>query len=169
MPSLVAALVSLLVAAGCAGGSAPPSVGQPSPSVTPSACPGLAQPSGIRNWPRPLPADLPRPPGSNHAKVALGNTTLTVVSFDSPISLREAVLFVLGQFPKKGFLLGRGDAELNQADAPFGRQGFFGQVRINGSGPCSTQWLVAVGAAQGGTSPLLPAPSGTPSPLPFGP
>jgi hypothetical protein len=99
----------------------------------------------------------------------LANGTLTVVQFTAPISLREAVLFVLGEFPKKGFLLGRGDAELNQADAPFARQGFFGQVRITGVSACSTQWLVAVGAARGGTSPLLPPPSGSPSPLPFGP
>jgi hypothetical protein len=95
--------------------------------------------------------------------------TLTVVQFTSPISLREAVLFVLDKFPKTGFTLGRGDAELNQADAPFARGGFFGQVRINGQGPCSTQWLVAVGSAQTGTSPLLPAPSASASPLPFGP
>jgi hypothetical protein len=115
-----------------------------------------------------VPADLPRPPGSNPAKVALANATLTVVSFNSSVSLREGVLFVLDKFPKQGFLLGRGDAELNQADAPFGRQGFFGQVRINGVGPCQTEWLVAVGTARTGTSPLLPAPSASATPLPFG-
>jgi hypothetical protein len=116
-----------------------------------------------------VPGDLPRPPGSNRPNVALANSNLTVVQFTAPISLREGVLFVLGEFPKAGFRLGRGDAEVNQADAPFARQGVFGQVRINGTGPCTTAWLVAVGAAQGGTSPLLPAPSGSPSPLPFGP
>ena len=91
------------------------------------------------------------------------------MQFTSEISLREAVLFVLNDYPKAGFVLGRGDAELNQADAPFARQGFFGQVRINGVGPCRSQWLVAVGAARGGSSPLLPPPSATASPLPFGP
>ena len=94
---------------------------------------------------------------------------LTVVQFTSAISLREAVLFVLSEYPKAGFLLGRGDAELNQADAPFARQGFFGQVRINGVGACETNWLVAVGSARSGSSPLLPAPSASASPLPFGP
>ncbi len=103
--------------------------------------------------------------------MALSNATLTVVQFTAPISLREGVLFVLSSYPKRGFLLGRGDAELNQADAPFARQGLFGQVRVNGFGPCQTQWLVAVGAARNGsgTSPLLPPPSNSPSPLPFGP
>jgi hypothetical protein len=91
------------------------------------------------------------------------------VQFTTALSLRESVLFVLEKFPKAGFTLGRGDAELNQADAPFARAGFFGQVRISGQGPCSTLWLVAVGAAHAGTSPLLPAPSASPSPLPFGP
>jgi hypothetical protein len=129
----------------------------------------VSQPSGIRNWPRPVPADLPRPPASNRPTVALANATLTVVQFSSNIGLRDAVLFVLDRYPKAGFTLGRGDAELNQADAPFARQGFFGQVRINGIGPCQTQWLVAVGAARAGTSPLLPPPSASASPLPFGP
>lgn len=115
-----------------------------------------------------MPADLPRPPGSSRATIALANATLTVVRFDASISLREGVIFVLDRFPKAGFILGRGDAELNQADAPFARQGLFGQVRINGTGPCSTQWLVAVGARTGG-SPLLPAPTASASPLPFGP
>jgi hypothetical protein len=94
---------------------------------------------------------------------------LTVVQFTTETSLREAVLFVLDRYPKAGFTLGRGDAELNQADAPFARQGFFGQVRLNGLGPCRTQWLVAVGAARTGTSPLLAPPSASASPLPFGP
>ncbi|MFL6241216.1 MAG: hypothetical protein ACJ735_17170 [Actinomycetes bacterium] len=120
-------------------------------------------------WPRPLPADLPRPPGSNRATIAISNATLTVVRFTAPVSLPEGVLFVLGSFPKAGFALGRGDAELNQADAPFARQGLFGQVRINGLGVCTSQWLVAVGTPARGTSPLLPAPSASASPLPFGP
>jgi hypothetical protein len=101
--------------------------------------------------------------------VALANAQLTVVRLTSPISLRDGVLFVLSAFPKAGFLLGRGDAEFNQADAPFARGALFGQVRINGLGTCLTQWLVAIGAPARGTSPLLPAPSASASPLPFGP
>ena len=115
-----------------------------------------------------MPADLPRPPGSNRPVVALSNENLTVVQFSSPISLAEAVLFVLDKFPKAGFTLGRGDAEFSQADAPFARPGFFGQVRINGVAPCSTKWLVAIGAPRTGTSPLLAPPSTAASPLPFG-
>jgi hypothetical protein len=115
-----------------------------------------------------VPADLPRPPASNRPVVALSNANLTVVQFTSAISLAEAVLFVLDQYRKAGFTLGRGDAEFNQADAPFARTGFFGQVRINGTGPCSTNWLVAVGAPRSGTSPLLAPPSSSASPLPFG-
>lgn len=101
----------------------------------------------------------------------MANKTLTIVQFETPLSLREAVLFVLGELPKAGYTLGRGDAEVNQADAPFARAGMFGQIRINGTAACNTTWLVAVGAAQNSsaTSPLLPAPSNSPSPLPFGP
>ena len=101
--------------------------------------------------------------------MALSTQNLTVVQFTSSISLAEGVLFVLDKFRKAGFTLGRGDAEFNQADAPFARPGFFGQVRINAIAPCSTNWLVAVGAPQAGTSPLLAPPSTSASPLPFGP
>jgi hypothetical protein len=116
-----------------------------------------------------VPADLPRPPSGTPARVLVRNNLLTVVGFSASISLREAVLFVLDRFPRAGFLLGRGDAEFNQADAPFARQGLFGQVRINGLGACRTQWLVAIGARGPGTSPLLPAPSPSSSPSPFAP
>jgi hypothetical protein len=116
-----------------------------------------------------VPADLPRPPSSNRPIVALTNANLTVVQFTAQISLAEGVLFVLDQYRRAGFTLGRGDAEFNQADAPFARTGVFGQVRINGTAPCRTTWLVAIGAPSAGTSPLLAPPSTSPSPLPFGP
>jgi len=100
--------------------------------------------------------------------VALSTENLTVVQFTSSISLAEGVLFVLDKYRKAGFTLGRGDAEFNQADAPFARTGFFGQVRITGTGPCTTNWLVAVGAPRMGTCLLLRPPSAAASPLPFG-
>jgi hypothetical protein len=102
--------------------------------------------------------------------VVLVNPALTVIQFSTPTSLRESVLFLIGPAMRQaGFTLGRGDAEFNQADAPFFRSGTFGQIRINGLAACNSQWLVAIGAPRSGTSPLLAAPSVSPSPLSFGP
>jgi hypothetical protein len=126
----------------------------------------VSQPSQVGRWPAPLPADLPKPPSGTRARVVQANQALTVVATQTNISLREAVIFVLREFPKTGFTLGRGDAEPGQADAPFVRNGVFGQVRINVIDGCSTQWLVAVGAPRQGTSPLLPPPSASPNVLP---
>jgi hypothetical protein len=91
------------------------------------------------------------------------------VSLRTRLSLRDSVLFVLRTLPPAGFLIGRGDAEPLQADAPFTRQGSFGQIRINVLDTCRTQWLVAIGTPQNASgSPLLPKPSASASPVPFG-
>jgi hypothetical protein len=102
--------------------------------------------------------------------VLQANAVLTVVSLQTTTSLRDSVLFVLREFPKKGFTIGRGDAEPGQADAPFVRAGAFGQVRLNLAGACRTLWLIAIGAPRQGTSPLLPPPSASPNTVlpPFG-
>jgi hypothetical protein len=99
-----------------------------------------------------------------------GNQVLTIIGFSTRTSLRDSVIFVLREFPKKGFTLGRGDAESGQADAPFVRSGIFGQVRLNVVDACQTRWLVAIGAPRQGTSPLLPPPSASPNTVlpPFG-
>lgn len=116
-----------------------------------------------------MPKDLPKPPSGTPARVAFTNDTLTVVTFMSDLSLRESVLFVLEKLPSAGFSLGRGDAEPAEADAPFTRSGTFGQIRLSALADCRTQWLVAIGTpGGGGGSPLLPKPSTSASPLPFG-
>ena len=124
----------------------------------------------VGSWPAPVPADLPKPPSGTRARVVQANQVLTIVAIQTTTSLRESVLFVLREFPKKGFTIGRGDAEAGQADAPFVRSGTFGQVRLNIAEPCRTTWLIAIGAPRQGTSPLLPPPSASPNTVlpPFG-
>jgi hypothetical protein len=124
----------------------------------------------VGRWPAPLPADVPKPPSATKAQVVQTNQVLTIVGFSTATSLRESVLFVLREFPSKGFTLGRGDAEPGQADAPFVRSGTFGQIRLNVAAQCRTQWLIAIGAPRQGTSPLLPRPSASPNAVlpPFG-
>lgn len=164
---IILSLTALIVTA-CSGSSpaADGASASPTPSATPTPCPGVSQPSKVGRWPAPLPADLPKPPSGTPAKVVQTNQVLSVIRTTTRISLRDAVIFVLREFPKLGFTLGRGDAEAGQADAPFVRSGVFGQVRLNYAGPCATQWLIAIGAPRQGTSPLLPPPSTAPSSLP---
>jgi hypothetical protein len=95
-----------------------------------------------------------------------------VLRFSTPTSLREAVIFVVEKFPKAGYVLGRGDAEPSEADAPFVKGDLRGLVRMTGVATCQTVWLLATVNMQqtSGNTPLLPphSPSGSPSPLPFG-
>jgi len=94
-----------------------------------------------------------------------------IVKFTTPTSLRESVLFVVRKLPKAGYVLGRGDAEATEADAPFVHGDTRGLVRMLEVGTCQTLWLLAtVDASSQSNSPLLTphTPSGSPSPLPFG-
>jgi hypothetical protein len=83
------------------------------------------------------------------------------------------VIFVVDKLPKAGYVLGRGDAEAAEADAPFIHGNVRGLVRMLETAPCQTLWLLATvdtSAQSNGNSPLLTphTPSGSPSPLPFG-
>jgi hypothetical protein len=169
---VAAALTTTLLAAGCGGGSgkqAGPAT--PQHTLSPAACP---VPSGAKEprWPSTVPADMPKPA---HATITDSTTTsdgVHITKFTTPSSLRDGVLFIVGKFPKAGYVLGRGDAEVTEADAPFVHGDVRGLVRLLATQPCSTLWLVATARsnAPGGSSPLLPSrsPSGSPSPLPFG-
>jgi hypothetical protein len=164
---LVVGLSGLL--AGC-GASTVVVAPTPSPTPftpTPIACPRTSQPAQFAKWPAPVPAALPRPPTATRPVRAYHSFRLTVFTFKTSLSLRDAVLFVLNKLPSAGFVIGRGDAEPGQADAPFTGGGIYGQIRVNFVQPCRTQWLVAIGAPTNGGSPLLTpvTPSASPVPL----
>jgi hypothetical protein len=166
----VAVVMVLGGLAGCGGGgSRPAGAGTPTATaLVPTSCPGAHQASAVGRWPAPVPASLPKPPSGTRARVTYRNFQLTVVAFHSRLSLRESVLFVLNHLPPAGYVIGRGDAEPAQADAPFSGPGVFGQIRLDALAPCRTRWLVAIGAARGtGGSPLLPKPSASASPVPL--
>jgi hypothetical protein len=172
--AIAAALAVVVLAAGCGGGSGKQTGSAPrQPAVTtPPPCP---VPSNAHEpqWPATVPADLPKPP---HATITDSTTTtdgVHITKFTTPSSLRDGILFVVGKLPKAGYQLGRGDAEVTEADAPFVHGDIRGMVRMLATEPCKTLWLLATvkssGASTGG-SPLLPSrsPSSSPSPLPFG-
>ena len=174
MRRLLPGLVAVVALSGCSGSTDPTAAASPTPSragaASPSACP--APPTTELTWPAAVPDDLPKPPGASGAKVESRTDGLTVVTFSTPISIREAVLFLIDAMPRAGYTLARGDAESTEADAPFVKGDLRGVMRMIAVQPCQTDWLMAVArstgaGAPGGGAPLLPARPDA-SPLPFG-
>lgn len=174
-----AAAVLVLLLAGCSSGGRPDAA--PSPSVEPSpAAPPAVQAlptckpvvTKPYTWPKPVPADLPRLPGVRLGETKQTKDGLTVVRFSTQASLRDGIVFIVKNLPAAGYVLGRGDAEQTEADAPFSKGDLRGVLRGIGRELCATEWLLAITRGQpgGGTgNPLLPMRPGTsPSPLPFG-
>jgi len=170
------ALVALATTlAGCNGSDSSPAA-QPTPAATvppssaPPACPA---PSKVKptKWPAQVPKDLPKPDAATIQDQMTASDGVHIVKFSTPSSLRESVLFVVRKYPKAGYVLGRGDAEAAEADAPFVHGDTRGLVRMLEVGTCQTLWLLATvnGSAQSNSPLLTPhTPSGSPSPLPFG-
>src|SRR4051812_24829335 len=89
---------SIVLIVGCSSGGDAAGPPRPSATATPTPCPGAALPSKVGAWPAPVPADLPKPPSGTRARVIQSNGVLTIVSFSTQASLRDAVLFVLRDF-----------------------------------------------------------------------
>lgn len=168
------AVVTLLTACGGSGSSSAGSTNAAAPAVTPSIpapCPTPAK-SKPTKWPSRVPADLPKPPNATIQSQLTAADGVHIVKFSTPTSLRDSVLFVVNNLPKAGYVLGRGDAEAAEADAPFVHGSVRGLVRMLEVAPCQTLWLLATvnASSQTSQSPLLTphTPTGSPSPLPFG-
>lgn len=172
----VGAVLVAVTAGACSGGSedaAPaPSASDAGPAVVettpPPTCPP-AKPSKAR-FPAPQPSDLPVPPGvTTMGKNRRTSDGVDLVQFSTDTDLRSGVLFLLERVEAAGYTLGRGDAEVTEADAPFSKGATQGIYRLITRGPCRTDWLLATTKRRAGGSPLLPVrPSASRSPLPFG-
>ena len=137
--------------------------------MAPSAAPSSGTTAkALRN----LPFDLPLPANMTIVDSQVTTDGIRVVKFTTPTSIRDAVIFIVGKYPKAGYVLGRGDAEATEADAPFVHGQLRGLTRVAALQSCQTLWLVASTNATngGGTSPVLsPHPtSSQTSALPFG-
>ena len=166
------AVLLAVTAAGCAGDPpAPRAKTTPTPTavaVTASACPD-PKPAKPAVWPPEVPDDIPKPANAVIEKVEKTSSGVTVVRFSTESSLREGVLYVVKEFPKVGYTLGRGDAEVTEADAPFQKGTIRGLVRMLAQEQCRTLWLLAIGREGGGAAPFAPrSPGAGASPLPFG-
>lgn len=172
-PAPYVVALALLALTACAGEGDPearPTITTaPRPTRSVPQCP--SPPATHPVWPKEIPGIIPKPAGLRIDKVdraSKGN--VTQVRTTVPTSLTGAVQFIVTEFPKAGFTLGRGDAEAAEADAPFQRgPGLRGLVRVFATdNECSTLWLYAV--VRDTTAPYnityTPPPSSTP--LPFG-
>jgi len=178
MRGVLVATGALVVAAGaltgCGGSSGPAAVAPKPTAATTSAEPSCPKPSNVKpaHWSAKVPADLPKPPYAHIDDEESTTDGVHIVKFSTPTSLRDSVLFVVDKLPKAGYVLGRGDAEASEADAPFVHGNIRGLIRMLQVGLCNTQWLLATvdTSAATGNSPLLTphSPTGSPSPLPFG-
>lgn len=167
--------LALLVLPACssgAGTTAAPASPSPVPAATVAAAPSCPPAPAGFSWPAQVPQDLPTPPAATLTEVQDRDDGLTVVTFSTSTSIRQAVLFLIEAMPRAGYTLARGDAENTEADVPFVKGGLRGVMRMIAVEPCRTDWLMALAkggpaAPPGGGPPLLPPRPGA-SPLPFG-
>jgi hypothetical protein len=168
--------VVLAGAVGCGGSSTAASAPSQRPVPTPT-CPSVSPTSSptspsVAKALQKLPFDLPMPPNISVIDARTTSDGIQVVRFTTPTTLRDAVLFIVDRYPKAGYVIGRGDAEATEADAPFVKNKLRGLTRLAATQACQTLWLIAtVSTTTGtGTSPLLsPHPtSSQTSALPFG-
>lgn len=169
MRTALPALALVLVA--CSGNAKPPApVATRTPRPTEPPCPA-AKPTKP-NWPKDIPAFIPRPEGAVIEKVnpaSKGN--VTQVRFSVPMSLNESRLFVVDRFPAAGLALSRGDYEPGtEMDIPFQRNvALRGLVRVFATRErCTTLWLLAVVIDTDAPYDIGYTPPPSSTPLPFG-
>jgi hypothetical protein len=87
-----------------------------------------------------VPADLPLP-DRTYAVQDLGTSSDGVHHgvFATPVTIREFVRFAVTQWPGKGWRLGRGDSEANEAEDEFVRGNAGGSFRVRGD-YCDQTW-----------------------------
>jgi len=145
--ALLTALIApamLATAVGCGSSSsgANPSAADSAHS-RPSTCP---TPAAVQTpFPAGASSDLPRPASATSpTAVPVTVKGVTLLRFTTAMPLRDAVAYLLKQYPAAGYRVLSGDSEEHEADAPFVKGNLHGTTRLSGTGPCSTTWLVAV-------------------------
>jgi hypothetical protein len=116
-------------------------IGAPLPDCTPHT---QARPTLPQNFP----ADLPLPENMVLFKsLNLNNNpnAMQIVGY-TPHSVSSSLRFLLDEFPKAGFPLGRGDSEQTEAESQFTGKGWIGAfwVREFFTCPGITEWVVIV-------------------------
>ena len=135
-------MLSLLA---CGGGSRHPA-GQSTATETASPCPRVT--TALPDWPRGIPADIPRPPGMHIVKTGTASQHAVTVFIDTALSLRESQLLLVREVPKAGYVLGRGDTEEDEADISFRKiasgHAISAAIKVTAVAACRTTWYVVV-------------------------
>ena len=167
--TVVLAMACAASVTACGSSSAPSRTAVPTPTPT---CPTTT--TAPVSWPRIVPTDLPKPPTAVMTGEQAQNNVV-YLRFTTSTSLRDGLLFVLRELPKAGYTVGRGDAEVTEADVPFTGPTILAAMRLTSNGRCSTSWTLAVARRSAPTANVLQPnaliPHTTPasaSPLPFG-
>jgi hypothetical protein len=146
IPPIVLALAAVVSGCGSSSSgsqSAPKSGSLDSPRASPSNCPSPA--ATAVPFPPGASSDVPRPQSATSPEAEPVDVRgVTLLKFSTAMPLRDAVAFVLDQYPKAGYRLVQGDSEGDEADAPFVKGDLHGKTRLTETAPCNTTWLVAV-------------------------
>lgn len=167
---LAAAVLTLTACAGEANDPTARPTASGAPATQAPTCPPAAKLAND-GWPKDVPSVVPRPDGLKVDRVDKSQGNVTQIRSQVPMSVREALVWIVREFPNAGFTLGRGDAEATEVDAPFQRgpalRGLVRVFLIPGN-LCNTLWLYAI--VRNTNAPYdigyTPPPSSTP--LPFG-
>jgi hypothetical protein len=133
-------------------------------TLGPGRCQQLPGKAPVPEW---YPSDLKLPAGSYPADIKLPTTSgYPRAIFAVKGTLRDFVIHALGEWPKAGWVLGRGEAEAGEAEDNFYRPG--SPIRgafIARTDFCDAGWTwvyIVMGQAR------APRPSGRPMPSPTG-
>jgi hypothetical protein len=91
-----------------------------------------------------LPASFPLADGTVLTAARRVPTGFAHVEGVQPLGVRDAAAFLLRELPRAGYVLGRGDSELNEADTGFRGHGVTGHVRVHALPGCSDAVLLVI-------------------------
>jgi hypothetical protein len=132
--AVAAAATAVVSYAGRSGGRAT------SPAATLPACVG----GGARTT---LPPGWKVPfPKGTAVSIVEGGAVRQVIGF-APYSFASAVAYFREGFPKRGYAIGNGDAENDEAEANFSGHGVRGRWRVNAIAGCPGATVVTIAVA----------------------
>jgi hypothetical protein len=142
------------VGSACSAGTQGTAVKATTTSSTrpPGSCPPLPPPTGTTlTW---YPADLPVPAGSYVLDdLSLANLPYHSGDYIVPKTIEAYIRFVLAEWPKRGWVLGRGESEPGEAELAFTRGSVQGALRIRSAFCDRSHTLLVV--SFGGSAPAL--------------
>ena len=159
--TLVVLLMSVLpLAAACSsgggdGGDASPAAGSPAPGLpggfgqgpATGRCREVPTEPAVLAW---LPADLPLPEGSFPVEELPEQSGLRRAILAVPVTYDEFARYALDAWPDRGWILGRGESELGEAETSFIKGPVYGAFRARDV-YCGGDWselLVALGSTE---------------------